>query len=251
MKKETLFEILGDIDETYVKGAKEPMKKAKKWNWKVLAAIAACLILAAAIGIPMLHNQENALELSDASWGVTVKYIDNAPMTNTNGDLAWLTEEELFSSFDTDIFKGTITKIENIVMDFNGSKDYRAIAEIEIQEVYRGACQENDVVSVLLPCPIADGVWVEDTETISAMKAGMTGIFMLIAYDDTSVREENGAKLALKDIADYGFADGSRYAFLETEDGLVFAKWAYESIADATTLEQIENYVLKMIADTK
>ena len=139
--------------------------------------------------------------------------------------------------------------IDNIILNFNGRKDYRAIAKIEIEKVYREIIQEGSTISVLLPCPITDDIWVEDTETVSAMKVGMTGIFMPMVYDEASVQEENGAKLALKDIADFGFADGSRYAFLETDDGLIFAKWAYETINDATTLEQVEEYIFKMLGN--
>ena len=52
----------------------------------------------------------------------------------------------------------------------------------------------------------------------------------------------------MKEIADYGFADGVRYAFLETQDGLVFSRSSYESISDATTLDEIETYILNMIS---
>lgn len=138
--------------------------------------------------------------------------------------------------------------LNNIELDFNGDKNYRAIAEIEIETVYRGSCNVGDIVSVLLPCPIMQGFGVEDTDTVSAMQVGMTGIFMPMIYDDTSIREQNGERLALKDIADYGFADGVRYVFLETENGLVFSRSSYESIPDATTLDEIENYILNMIS---
>ena len=41
--------------------------------------------------------------------------------------------------------------------------------------------------------------------------------------------------------------DGERYAFLETDSGLVFGRWAYESIADATTLDEVEEYIENML----
>lgn len=79
------------------------------------------------------------------------------------------------------------------------------------------------------------------------MKTGMTGIFMPIKYDETSYREENGAKIYWRDIAEYGFINGETYAFLNSDNGLIFAKQAYKSIASATSLEEIEKYVIKMI----
>ena len=71
---------------------------------------------------------------------------------------------------------------------------------------------------------------------------------MPMIYDDeNSIWEQNGAKLDIRDIADYGFADGERFAFLETEDGLVFSRDAYSSIANATTLDEVEDYIETML----
>ena len=47
--------------------------------------------------------------------------------------------------------------------------------------------------------------------------------------------------------ADYGFADDERFAFLETEDGLVFFRDAYGSIDDATTLDEVEDHIKAML----
>lgn len=46
MKKEAFFEILGELDDDIVKGAKTPMKKV---NWKVWGTMAACLALVCAL----------------------------------------------------------------------------------------------------------------------------------------------------------------------------------------------------------
>ena len=53
--------------------------------------------------------------------------------------------------------------------------------------------------------------------------------------------------LKKKDIAEYGFLDGLQYAFLETESGLVFSQETYESIADVTTLNEVEEYIQTML----
>lgn len=51
MRKEDFFEVLGELDDDIVKGAKTPMKK--KMNWKAWGTMAACLCLVvAAIAIP-------------------------------------------------------------------------------------------------------------------------------------------------------------------------------------------------------
>jgi hypothetical protein len=60
-------------------------------------------------------------------------------------------------------------------------------------------------------------------------------------------REENGARLYLQDLAEYGFPDGARYAFLDSGRGLIFNRYAYKSISSASSLEEIEKYIIKMI----
>lgn len=250
MKPEIISDAMGRIDDAIIEetnGVRQN-KKAKKRGWVKWAACAACLALVLAVGIPMMNNQQGQLKLSDNSVGVTVRYTDNALAVGGSPDLKYLTEDELFTYHDTVIFKGAVSEIKNIELDFNGTLEYRAVAKIKVEEVYRGPCAVGDTVSVLLPGPVSEGVWVEDTETVSAMRAGSTGIFMPVIYDETSIWEQNGAKLAKKDIADCGFADGVRYAFVETANGLVFDRGSYASIAGAESLEEVENYILSKIS---
>ena len=65
--------------------------------------------------------------------------------------------------------------------------------------------------------------------------------------DENSIWKQNNACLVKKDIAEYGFLDGLQYAFLETESGLVFSQETYESIADVTTLNEVEEYIQTML----
>lgn len=246
MTRETLFEALGDMDQAHIVHAEQAAPK--KRGRKLWAGLAACLVLAA--GVLLWQGHGAAIPLSAASEGVTVKYGSPLLPVPSSNSLIYLTEEELFTHFDTAIFMGTVTQIDNIVLDFNGSKDYRALAQIQVEQVYRGDCREGGTVTVLLPCPIQSGIWVEDTGVVASMEVGTHGIFMPIIYTEASVRQENGATLALTDVADYGFADGVRYAFLETEDGLLFDRSSYASIADAASLEEIGEYVVRMIEKT-
>ena len=72
---------------------------------------------------------------------------------------------------------------------------------------------------MLLPCAITPIVRVTGSDIIADLKAGMTGIFMPIEYDDKSSRwMENGAELDKRELADYGFADGMY--FLRQMQGL-------------------------------
>jgi hypothetical protein len=248
MKKEKLLYAIGQINEDYITDAEPGKKTSNKPVWLKYVAVAACLALALGLGITLLTSGNGEIELPLSTGNICVKYIEKAPAASPKADLEWLTEEELFTKYETAIFSGTIAEIRNIQIDYNGSIDYGAIAKISVENVYRGDCICGETVSVLLPGPVnMKGVWVEDTETISAMREGMRGIFMPLQYDDESFRSQNGATLYLNDIADYGFLDGRRCAFLETDEGLVFAREAYDSIAAATTLGEVENYILDMI----
>ena len=220
-------------------------KVNNKRLYTVFAGVACVLVLI--ISIPMF-NDNSDFELPNSVGNVSVKYINKTPSVLISSSLVWrLTEEELFHKYNTDIFMGQIEDIRNIKIDFNGPIEYRAIAEIRIDKIFRGNGIVGETVSVLLPCSVDTNVLVEDTKVVSSMRVGMTGIFMPIEYDETSYREENGAKIYWRDIANYGFLDGERYAFLNSDNGLIFAEDAYQSITSAISLEEIEEFVIKMI----
>lgn len=261
MNAERIFEAMGELDLRYVGEAMRFRGNAARRVWLKLAVCAACLAIMVTCVLFVRQRQANenwralvdsfhtlTCEVRTLSTGVELRYIDDAPADSSSPCLIYLTEEELFTYFDTAIFSGTVREIRNIVLDFNGDLAYRAIAEIEVEKVYRGPCEAGETVQVMLPCPIAPDVWVEDTGVVSQMREGMRGIFMPVIYDEENSRwEQNGTVLIQKELVDYGLPDGVRYAFLETENGLVFSRGAYESIADAQTMEEIEEYILNMI----
>lgn len=249
MNPRIFSQAMSEIDSRYVEEAACYQKRAGKYGWIRWAA--ACLALTVAAGVCVARcRQQNQLTPSDDSVKATVRYIDelDPPYSQVSAsyELIYLTEEELFTRFDTAIFKGTVLEINNIELNFNGSIEYRAIAQIQVETVYRGPCNAGDTVSVLLQCPIMEGIWVEDTDMISRMRVGMTGIFMPVFFEEDAIWEEAGAVLVMKDIADGRFPDGMRYAFLK-DGGLVFARSVYKSICGATTLDEVEEFILNMI----
>ena len=254
MKNTKILRAIGGINDYLVEraGQKSIKKRASFASWlKWAVPAAACLALAVFI-IPLL-NSGGDFDLTLSS-GVRVSYIKNPPNIQASSSLVHLTEEELFAERTKYggnkifIFEGIIREIHNIEIDFNGHSVYRAFAKIEVTDIIRGDIKQGDIVSILLPAPIRiEGLWVSDTEVISHMKTGMKGFFMPFVYDEKSIIEMNGATLVLSEIAEYGLGDGERWLFLETSNGLVFARWAYESIADATTLEEVRQYIKTMI----
>ena len=230
----------------------QPQKRAMTIKAKPTIATLAVVIcvLFLVFCIPLFSNGNSDFELKNSRGNVRVKYVDNVPDSalRSSSQLMWLTEEELFHKWNTSIFKGAVEEIRNIRIDFNGSTEYRAIARIKIDKVYRGDESAGQVVSVLLPSPVGTGLWIEDTDVISAMRVGMTGIFMPIKYDDTFYWEQNDTKLFWSDIAEYGFLDGMRFAFLVSDsEGIIFEREAYPSIAAANSLDEIERYIMQML----
>ena len=70
---------------------------------------------------------------------------------------------------------------------------------------------------------------------------------MPMKYDDDSKYETNGFVLMLRDVADYGIGDGTRWVFLSTDSGVRYAEWAYPGAKGAKTLDDIETYVIDML----
>jgi len=248
-----ILRAIGGIDDEFVERASQ--KKIGKRGafpiWlKWAAPVAACLVIAVMVAMPLL-NKGSDFSLSMSS-GVSVRHIDNPPIIHTSASLVYLTEEELFAAYshgyEIVIFAGTVKEVNNIVIDFNGHEDYRAIAEIEVNEVLRGNIPTSGVVNVLLPAPVGkEDFWVTDTSVSSQITPGTSGYFMPMRYDETSIISMNDATLFLSEIAEFGLSDGERWAFLETAEGLVFSRWAYESIADATTMDEVRQYIITMI----
>lgn len=198
-------------------------------SWKNLSLVA-CLTIICIVGVSFGASRLGNMGSKSALY-------DGAAIENNSESLTQaLTEEELFHKENTIIFKGIVTALgeEFILSGSSGQTEKVEIASIRVMESYRGSCEDGDVAEVALPRRSTETVWLEDTETISSIDIGTIGIFMVLPYEG-------------KNIADYYFPDGQRYAFVETEDGLVFDRVVYSSIADAATLEEIELYVEKML----
>lgn len=242
MTQEDLFEILAEVDEQYIVEAEEPVKKSRLSRKKLVFAVG--LAAVACLCLFMFGGRE--IELS-RSKGVRVSYTRFLPGIGSEACLVYLTEEELFTKWSDVVFKGTVTKIDNIKLSFNGSTNYRALAEVQVEKVYRGTCEEGETIRMLLPGAVSGNIHSSIMDTLGELKVGMTGIFMPMAYGIDSVYQSNGATLYLGELAPYGFGDGIRFAFLETEEGLVFSRDAYVGAKDASTLEEIEVYVEQML----
>ncbi len=261
MKNERLLNAIGEIDETLINDAVTAPAKKKGLHWTRWVAIAACFCLIAVSILTILNRPEEVpiLPIESQCQGDTsvddkkqstaeVTYTDEFIKIGYSYDLAHFTEEEMFAMEDIYIFRGIVRELKNIVIDFNGSKVYKCIATVVVNEVYRGEIKSGDELKMLLPCPIdINGYWQEDTGVIGKIEEGMEGIFMPQIYDKDSGMELNGEKVFYREYAHCGLGDGERWAFLETERGIVFASHAYTGATGSKTLEDIEAYIKRRI----
>lgn len=254
MRGAELLEKIALVDPMYILEADRFSRRKPRHipRWGMVAACV-CLLLAVCWQLAVAPGR-GMYQLSSQSRHVTVSQVEQVPRESfcTKSMLIHLTEDEIFTHWETTIVRGRVTAIQNLCIDFNGVSEYQAIASVKVDKVFRGSCTPGSVVDILLPTPIdVSGLWVEDTEVISQLEVGMEGIFMPMEYDETSFREKNGGVLMLRDVAPYGLPDGMRYAFLQTEHGLAFEReTTYQSISGASTLEDVEDYIVKMLEKT-
>ena len=246
------WELLGKmelIEPAYVQEADAAPVRHRRVSGIWAAAACVCLLLGAALWSRYpAEPQVGDFELSEGTTAKVTAGIDDAVST-AKTDLEWLDEEELFHQEGLCAFRGRVSGLTNVTIDFKGDKEIRCIATVAVEKVYCGEVEEGEQIAILLPCPAgASGrLWVEDTGIASQIESGMEGIFMPRAYREDAYWEQNGATLMLRDLAPCGLWDGMRWLFLETERGLIYEQSAYPGAAGCATLDDIESYVVKML----
>ena len=213
-----------------------------------------CLCIVVGIVALILHFNGNLADLQPgeiATSEKTTAKVSNGydgGATSNKGSLEYLTEEEMFARENMYVFRGRVSGLKNVTIDFNGEQEGRCIATVLIEKVYKGERTAGDHINMLIPCAIDFlGSTAEDTGVISQLKSGMDGIFMPWVYDENSRIEMNGAVLMYSDLASCGLADGMRWAFLSTDKGVVFERNAYSGAKNVINLDDVEKYVIEML----
>lgn len=256
MKNNRLFRAIGEADEKFLAECeKDTGKKFDRRKWVRLGAVAACLCLIAAGALYWLNGATNTpitISTEYSIGDITFSYIDplegNPP--SSEDELAYLTEQEMFDMSDF-IFRGTVISVQNVCIESDRTVE-SSFAVIQVQTVYRGdESLSGQEITMRLPYVFYENQDIEDSETVSQVAVGVEGIFLATTYDETDgITFNNGNFFAWKDMADYGWAgDGTRFGFLMTEHGLVYATYAYESLTEAEpqTIDDVEVYVMKML----
>ena len=227
--------------------------EAKKYiAWQKMLPLVACLTLIVA-AIPFMNRNDDStnfnLSRSDKGIIVGVEYSD-VDFPKMESSLIYLTEDELIDTADC-IYEGEIVELYNLKITFEEAGwnrnyiEHVGIAKIRVTDNLKGDLPIGETVDVMLPHPVTlKDIWIEDTEISSQLKEGGTGIFMSYKVGDEHYREEGGKRLYFSDIAEYALGDGERWAFLEKDDNLVFARWAYPTIQEALSLSEARAFLL-------
>lgn len=208
-------------------------------RWLKGACAAACILLLAVGSMACIRYERSKLPLSDASQNVVVRYTSKPIDIGVACYVDIPGENQVFKRLRGDrslnVVRGTVEKIDNIEINFRGAKTHEAIARIRVEEVYQGTLKEGSLISARIDAPVDTG------DVRCQVRQGTEGIFMPSSYEDGDIWEENGGRLALKDIAEYGIGEFS--TFLENREGLFFDRDVYRGIAEAEHLDQVEGYV--------
>lgn len=245
MRGDELLDKMELLDPKLVDAADAAPKK-KHSKVKMWTAVAACLCIVIAAAV--LLSQNGKIRLSDASTATASYGFDGEDdRSDWKIQYEWYDEDELFSGDDLYAFRGTVTELYDITLDYNGKLMGESIATVKIEKVYKGDLKVGDEITVELPYPVCSGASIKGPNIIRSIKVGMEGIFMPRAWDENTYSEYNGAVIMHRDLAECGFADGFRGFFLDTEYGLTYWKDAYPGAKGAETLDDIEEYVINML----
>ena len=218
------------------------VKKRRHWRWMggLIAAAAVTLFVVTWDGFKEL------IPLSDSSSNMSVAYIDEEDIDvgMSSANLVEMSEDELFSKWNPAVVRGVVKQIDHIELDFDGQEEYQSIVTIGVTDVYRGDIEPGSTIQVLTVAGVGSEVLQSDADVISELRLGMEGIFMPRRHDESHVWSQNGASLHVMDVTDYGFPDGERYMFLNTDEGLVFSRDAYPSLRGAETLDDVEAFMM-------
>ena len=239
-----LLKGIGGLDaplESGEEAAVQPKRKSQKGRWLVGATVVAA---AAAVLLFARGGSEPQFELARSTDGVRAEAVET-PLEGTASAESigvFLTEEEIFAQ-ELVPFAGEVVRVQNLRLTVGGSVMYRAVIDVKVTQSLSGGPDAGETVSLLLPNPLMEGVWVEDSDVTSALAPGAQAVFLATRYGEESCYEAGGESLCLMDLAQFGLMDGVRYTFAETAEGMRFAQEVYTGLSANCTIEEAWDYV--------
>ncbi|MDR0671193.1 MAG: hypothetical protein LBF64_02665 [Oscillospiraceae bacterium] len=266
--------------------------RAPRLRWAVPAAV--CLAIAAAAAVSRLVKTPSSPDggflagggleadaggapggvaarprdgLMMAGGGFNIYAIDEAPNVQSEASLAYLTEDEILRGYNgvetmrMDIFRGTVTDVQNLRIEFaggvfgRGDEYYRALVTVKVGSVLRGDLAEGDEVTVLFQNAITKFAEESGYQTSTMGVAGQTAvgdeaIFNATLYNRESLLKSGDEIIPLAKVAQYGLPDDTRFVFLAKPDGVLYERDAFPSLTEAGSLDDVEAWLIsKNVAD--
>ena len=160
-----------------------------------------------------------------------------------------LSAEEILDQ-GNDIFRGVVTELQvyHVTEKIN---QYFTVVTVEVTDSIRGMQQTGETCKIYLPiAEVQDMIMVNSVSgDLDKLEVGSSAIFMpRTATESTGLGPKHlGEWLCYADYADYYFSEAIRYLFLETENGVSYAKDVYEIPGEMVTLDDVAEYLRKML----
>ena len=200
MRKEDFFEVLGELDDDILKGAKTPVKK--KVNWKVWGTMAACLVLAAVFSIGMLQGgvvttPDNAKDETIGTMKPVINFegvvtdVEEGRITLKDGKIVLISEDTVFGGdLDTNNTVGKDILIGNFIQGYT----------------------EDDVDSEEIT---ANKIWTNEERTSGAGKRVINFAGRVSKVEQNSVTLDNGKIVRIAEDTTVTSPDGSSIEIIE------------------------------------
>lgn len=190
------------------------------------------------------NGNNNTIELKKSDGGIEVSYVDGNYKNESKSNLAEIKQDKIWNDDKYCIVEGTVEKANNIEIRIDDKKMYNAIIEIKVESDIKGKIKEGSTISVLSGCAtMKEEIYQEDSYINSQIEEGDRGIFIIHKYGIDDTLELNQKILYLSELADYGFEDAERFAFIEKNGNILFSSNFYRDLKDNAKLDEVKSYI--------
>ena len=190
------------------------------------------------------NGNNNTIELKKSDGGIEVSYVDGNYKNESKSNLAEIKQDKIWNDDKYCIVEGTVEKANNIEIRIDDKKMYNAIIEIKVESDIKGKIKEGSTISVLSGCAtMKEEIYQEDSYINSQIEEGDRGIFIIRKYGIDDTLELNQKILYLSELADYGFEDAERFAFIEKNGNTLFSSNFYKDLKDNAKLDEVKSYI--------
>ena len=187
------------------------------------------------------NGNNNTIELKKSDGGIEVSYVDGNYKNESKSNLAEIKQDKIWNDDKYCIVEGTVEKANNIEIRIDDKKMYNAIIEIKVESDIKGKIKEGSTISVLSGCAtMKEEIYQEDSYINSQIEEGDRGIFIIHKYGIDDTLELNQKILYLSELADYGFEDAERFAFIEKNGNILFSSNFYKDLKDNAKLDEVK-----------